>query len=375
MNKWPFFSKECRKEVDAILRSSILTAYKANGSCLGPAKDSQAWRLEREIEKKFGVRHAVAVNSGTAGLHAALEAVGVRGREVITTAYTFSATGAAILLAGGIPRFADVDGNTFCITKESVKGVVTKKTGAILHVNLFGYLPDLSGLAGYGVPVVEDACQSVGAHRGGRYAGAHGIAGAYSFNGGKNIPSGEGGCVVTNDGKIAEKARLLMNHGENFGSVDVGYNYRMTEMTACVARHGLMELESRNQRRRELAWTFDATLCGMSEIVPPVCMGHVGPIGKDHVFYVTPFLYKPYDLKVPSRKEFIRRCARRGLPIQAGYTTPLHRLPAFRKYQTVPLPVTERLHEKELCLLTTLTPDRPLSYARKVARIIRESLS
>lgn len=360
VNKWPFFSKECRKEVDAILRSSILTAYKANGSCLGPAKESQAWRLEREIEKKFGVRHAVAVNSGTAGLHAALEAVGVRGREVVTTAYTFSATGAAILLAGGIPRFADVDGNTFCITKESVKGVVTKKTGAILHVNLFGYLPDLSGLAGYGVPVVEDACQSVGAHRGGRYAGAHGIAGAYSFNGGKNIPSGEGGCVVTNDGGIAEKARLLMNHGENFGSASVGYNYRMTEITACVVRHGLMELEERNRKRVALAWDV---------IRDGTYLESAWKNGKrtDHVFYVLPFT-------INNRSRFIAHCAKRGLAVQAGYTTPLHRLPAFRKYQTVPLPVTERLHEKELCLLTTLTPDRPLSYARKVAGIIRESL-
>jgi perosamine synthetase len=325
---------------------------------VGPVKDSQAWMLEREIERKFKVKHAIAVNSGTAALHAGLVALGVAGRDVITSPYTFSATAGAVLLAGGRPVFADVDPHTFCITKETVKPLVTAKTAAILPVHLFGYMPDLSGLLGLGVPVLEDGCQSVGAVRDGRFSGTVGALGVGSFNGSKNVPAGEGGYITTNDDKLAERARLFVNHRENFGVDGVSPNYRMHELVACIARHGLRELEERNQRRRELA-----------NIVKELCPGS-WPSGKEHVFYVMPF-----TLERTNRAKFIRRCAKRGLPVGAGYIQPtLDKYKAFRKYVTSPLPVAHELSSKTLCILSTLSPDKPLSYARKVAGIIREAL-
>lgn len=374
MNSWPFFSPACRKEVDAILRGGRLTAYRANAKVgVGPVKDSQAWRLEREIEKKFGVRHAVATNSGTAALHAALSALDLRGREVITSPFTFSATASAITMAGGVPRFVDVGPASFCITKETVSHAITKKTAAILPVHLFGYFQDLGPLQSLGLPIIEDACQAVGAsrgvdgggsvHRRQAYSGTVGLAGAYSFNGSKNLPAGEGGCLVTNSDKIAEKARLLVNHGENFGGATIGHNYRMHEIVACLARHGLRELEERNQRRVDLAWEVQQQICARRDINPPF----FAP--REHVYYVYPFTV------AKSRPRFISRCSKRGLTVGAGYINPiLSEYPAFRRFKTAPLPVAEELSKRTLCILSTLTPEKPLSYARKVAGIIREAL-
>src|ERR1700690_615705 len=140
----PSYSATTRKAVNELLkRGGSLSAYRANkdyGS--GPVEGSYAWKLEREIEKRFKVKYAVAVNSGTAALHAALGSLDLRGMEVVTSPYSFSATVSAIVLAGGIPVFADVDPYTFCITKETVKRVITKRTRAILPVHLFGGLAE-----------------------------------------------------------------------------------------------------------------------------------------------------------------------------------------------------------------------------------------
>ena len=361
---WPSYSPACRRDVDQLLRSGkSLTAYRASDAFpdwIGPKEGSHAYKLEREIEAKFKVKHAVAVNSGTAALHAAiLLGKGLQGREVITSPYTFSATASAILLSGGIPVFADIDPWTYSINLETVKRAITKKTAAILSVDLFGWANDVDALKSFGAPVLEDSCQSVGAFRNGSYSGTRGVSGAYSFNGSKNIPSGEGGCLITNSDKIAKKARLFINHAENFGSKEVGFNYRMQEVVALIARHGLKDLDERNQRRRDLVRVVDRVAWGYQGSVP---------ISRDHVHYVEPF-----QVNASFRPLFIKRMAKRGIPVQAGYTTPLHHLPAFRKYAKHPLPVVDEVHKK-LCLLTTLTPDRPLSYAKKVAKAIRESL-
>lgn len=369
---WPSFSRECRREVDAVLKGGRLTGYRANAEWgIRPQPWSNAYKFERELEKAFNVKHAIATNSGTAALHAALEGIGVRGREVILPPFTFSATASAVLMAGGIPKFCDVDPHTFCLDQDQARKLVTKKTGAIIHVNLFGFLPDLSRLLESGVPVLEDGAQSVGAKRDGRFSGTLGIAGIGSSNGGKNLPTGEGGFVTTNDSKLAEKARLLTNHSENFGSESVGYNYRMHELVGVLARHGLKELEGRNQRRQELArilatWFFDADRAYAPSVYFPSPLScRLG----DNVFYVLPFILRNMD-----RSRFISRCAKRGLPVQESYTTPLHHLKAFRKYCDRKLPVVDELHERTLCLLTNLTPDKPLSEARRTAKIIREAL-
>ncbi len=362
MTSWPHFSAQCRKDVDRVLRSGRLTAYRANPQVgVGPTKWSEVYETERLIESKFRVRHAVLVNSGTAALHAGLVSLGVAGKEVVTSPFTFSATASAILLSGATPRFADVDPHTFCITKESVKRVITKRTAAILPVHLFGYFQDLKDILSLGLPVVEDACQSVGAFRGGVYSGTVGLSGAYSFNGSKNCPSGEGGCLVTNDDRIAEKARLFINHACNFGTEWVGVNYRMHEVVAVLARHGLRELDERNRRRREL----------VRELTLALRWPRLEDMNA-HSFYVYPFKVNACFV---DRSRFISRCARKGLAVGAGYITPiLSDYPAFKRFKTHALPVAEELSSKTLCILSNLTPDKPLSEAIRTARIIREAL-
>jgi dTDP-4-amino-4,6-dideoxygalactose transaminase len=388
---WPSYSPACRSAVNDLLKAGgSLSAYRANPnfpSWTGPAKGSWADRLERDIERRFGVKHCIMVNSGTAALHAALASLRLKpGSEVVTTPFSFSATTAAILLAGGVPVFADVDPYTFNITKETVKHALTKKTKAILPVSLFGGLSDVAGLREYGFPVIADDCQAVGA-RGGYRRWAHVEAAAFSFNGGKQVPAGECGALVTDSSRVAERARYLANHGENFGK-DIGYNYRPNEVTCAIAWHGLQELEERNQRRRDLVKELMVECAGdifspYSEL--PWSRMECGPFfdarystDGSHVFYVVPMLLsKAIGEKVTAddREKFCKRMDKMGVPVGRGYIQPtLNRYPAFRKYQRTPLPVVEELSSKTLCILSTLTPDRPLSYAKHVAECMRKAL-
>ena len=380
---WPNYSPACIRAVKGLLQAGgSLSAYRANPQVgVEPRKDSWAWRLEREIEKRFKVKHAVAVNSGTAGLHAALVGAGITSGEVITSPFTFSATISAIVLAGATPVFADVDPYTFTISPDTVKGLVNKRTRCILPVDLFGGLAPFEGVDYHGTPIIRDSCQAVGAVRNGTYSGTDALAAAYSFNGGKQVPAGEAGALVTNSDKVAHHARLLMNHAENFGAKWVGYNYRPTEVTACVAWHGLQELEERNKRRRDLANALHRQF--VLETVGPIRgQGYVQIIskrhglvytpphyGSDHALYVYPFTVQH------GRERFCKRMEKRGIPVGRGYIQPtLNHYPAFRKYQRTPLPVVEELSKKTLCILSTLTPDRPLYYADTVAKAMRESL-
>ena len=383
---WPNYSKSLRKDVDELLKKGgSLSAYRANPQVgVEPVKDSWAWRLERDIEKRFRVKHAVAVNSGTAALHCALVGSGITSGEVVTSPFTFSATVSAIVLAGATPVFADVDPYRYTITRDTIKRVVSRRTACILPVDLFGGIVPHEEVCGFGIPVIQDSCQSVGASIDGAFSGSRALAAAYSFNGGKQVPAGEAGVMVTNIGDVAARVRLLMNHGENFGSKQVGYNYRPNEVTCCIAWHGLQELEERNARRRKLAAYVRQGLFDRSGIgcgIPGLSEGYGTPgitvrtpvepsTDEDHVYYVFPFTLHNMD-----RGLFIKRMAKRGIPVGAGYITPpLHKYPAFRKYQRCPLPVVEELSAKTLCILSTLTPDRPLSYADNVAKAIEESV-
>jgi dTDP-4-amino-4,6-dideoxygalactose transaminase len=363
---------------DLLKQGGSLSAYRANKDYgVEPVKDSYAWRLEREIEKRFKVKHAVAVNSGTAGLHCGLQSLDLRGGEVITSPYTFSATVSAILLAGGTPVFADVDPYTFCITKETVKRVITKRTKAIVPVSLFGYRPDYRDMGTLNLPIVEDGCQAVGASQRGEFLQQVCQSQAMSFNGSKNIPAGECGALVTNSDRVCESARLLANHGENFGVNQIGLNYRPNELTCCVAYHGLLELEERNERRQELATGIYDYLVSVNrdkfDALISVHLPAPYPKYPDHVYYVYPLRLSEYCNV--SRPLFIQRMKRHGIHVGAGYITPhLGKYKAFRKYARGPLPVVEELSSKTLCLLYDMTPDKPLSYAVHVADCMRKSL-
>lgn len=356
-NVWPTYSYACQEAVGELLANGgSLSAYRANpqvGS--GPKEGSYAWKLEREIEAQFKVAHAVVTNSGTAALHCALKGIDLDGGEVVTSPFTFSATSSAIQMAGGRPVYADVDPDTYCITKETVKRVLSKKTKAVLPVHLFGGQADVQDLQTLGLPVVEDACQAVGAHRGHSYSGTLGVAGAYSFNGGKNVPAGECGAFVTNDPRAAELGRLLGNHAENFGDSRVGFNYRPNEVTCCIAYHGLLELKDRNLHRIQLAQALSVMLEDLDVKVPHTFDG-------SHVYYVYPF-------RVPkNRKKFIEAMSRRGIDVGAGYIQPtLDEYPAFKRCRRGDLSGVKELSKRSLCILSQVNPSNDILHMKEIS--------
>jgi dTDP-4-amino-4,6-dideoxygalactose transaminase len=216
--------------------------------------------FEKDYAKFAGVKHAIAVNNGTAALNAALLAAGVKqGDEVIVPSFTFVATAEAVVFAGAKLVFADIDPETYTLSPEDVEQAVTSKTRAILPVDLYGYSADMKSLREiaekYNLALIEDAAQAHGATYQGKPAGFFADAACWSLYASKNITTGEGGVITTDDDKIAETLRLIRNHGEKtkYTSVLMGNNYRMPEIEAAIGIVQLKKLSAFVAKRRRNA--------------------------------------------------------------------------------------------------------------------------
>ena len=275
--------------------------------------------FESEFAAYLGVEHCIAVANGTDALTIALRALGVGpGDEVVMPSFTFYATAEAAIVAGATPVFCDIDPDTFCVTADTVKAVLTPRTKAIVPVHLFGNVAPVPELRELGVPVVEDAAQAAGASLDGVKAGALADAATFSFFPAKNLPClGDGGAIVTGDDRVAELARLLRFHGSTDKQTftEVGYNSRLDEMQAAVLRVLLPELDGWNERRRAAAETYERL--GLAEHARlPASID-----GARHVYHL-----------------YVVRAER--LPIGRGYyRVPVHRQPAIGS--AVELPATE----------------------------------
>ncbi|BEL05282.1 aminotransferase class I/II-fold pyridoxal phosphate-dependent enzyme [Actinoplanes sichuanensis] len=234
--------------------------------------------FEREIARRAGVPHAVAVNSGTAALHLALEGVGAGpGDVVVVPTLTFAATANAVLYTGATPVFADCDRATGNLDPELLAGLLADldaegaRVRAVTTVDLYGTCADYSRILPvcerYGVPVVEDAAESLGAAHAGRPAGSFGRAAAFSFNGNKIMTTSGGGMLVTADSGLADRARYLAGQArlpaEHYEHAEVGYNYRLSNVLAALGRAQLARLDAMMRRRR-------AVRDGYAEIFAPV---------------------------------------------------------------------------------------------------------
>jgi perosamine synthetase len=243
-------------------------------------------RFERLFAESHGVKHAIAVNNGTTSLVVALEALGLGpGDEVVTSPFTFVATLNAILEAGATARFADI-GTDFNMLPEAVESLITPRTRAIMPVHLYGFMVDMAPMmdiaARHGLAVVEDAAQAVGASYRGRRAGSFGI-GSFSLYATKNINTGEGGVVTTNDDAIADRVRLLRNQGmrQRYQYEVAGHNYRLTNLAAAVGLPQLSRLDEISAQRRRNAATLLANLSG----VPGLELPEAGTPERSHVFH------------------------------------------------------------------------------------------
>ncbi len=228
-------------------------------------------RLEKKFAEKFGTYHVLATSNGTTALHLALLACGVGvGDEVITTPFTFIATANSIIMCGATPVFVDVDKRTNNISPGAIEKAITKKTKAILAVNLYGMPCDYSSirtkLHGKNIVIVEDAAQSVGAKYHGTYSGALGDIAAFSLYATKNITSGEGGLVTTNNSEYADDMRLRRQHGmlksKPYDYRLMGYNYRMSDLQAAVAVAQMGRFETVKRKRKEVAARYTENLTG-----------------------------------------------------------------------------------------------------------------
>lgn len=338
--------EEEKNAVCRVLDSGVLSRY------LGAWHEQfmgghEVQALEKEWSIYYGIKHALAVNSATSGLICAMGAIGIKpGDEVIVTPWSMCISATAPLFYGGIPVFTDVEKDYFCLDPDSIEAKITSRTKAILVVDLFGQpynAEPINNLAKkYGLYVIEDCAQAPGAMYRGQYTGTLGDIGIFSLNYHKHIHSGEGGIVVTNNEDLAQKIALIRNHAEavveGMGIKDqtnmLGYNFRMTELDAAVARCQLEKLQRLNAKRLE---NVNLLNMGLSDI-PCLTMPKVRD-DCTHVYYVHACLYNEPIAGIPASR-FVEAVKaelphfqlreKEGTKLGVGYTKPLYKLPIFQ---------------------------------------------
>jgi perosamine synthetase len=304
-------------------------------------------RLVQQFEEQFaaltGVRHAVAVNNGTTALVAALQLLDLEpGDEVVTSPFTFVATLNAILEAGAMAVFADIDAADFNVDPAAIESAVTSRTKVLMPVHLYGQCADMDAITAladkHRLHVVEDAAQAHAASFGDRRAGSFGL-GCFSFYGTKNVTTGEGGMITTDDDHLADRLRVLRNQGmrERYVYETAGHNYRLTELQAALAIPQLAELAETTARRRRNADRLIAGLGDVAGLRVPVQLP-----GRGHVWHQ--FTALVTDDAPVDRDEFVRMLADRGVGSGVYYPRPVFDYDCYRAHPRVrvsPVPVTE----------------------------------
>jgi dTDP-4-amino-4,6-dideoxygalactose transaminase len=304
--------------------------------------------LEAAIARYCGVEHAVGVASGTDAILLALMALGVKeGDEVVTTPYTFFSTVSSITRLGARPVLADIDPRTYNIDPDRVSKLVTRKTKAILVVHLFGQIAEMDAIsetaARSGVPVVEDACQSIGARYKGKRAGSIGAAGCLSFFPSKNLGGfGDGGMIVTGDASLADAARMLRVHGgrERYYHDVVGINSRLDALQAAVLLVKMKHLDGWHEGRRKNAAYYDGELSKIAGVTIP----SIEPRNES--------VYNQYVIRVKERDALRDHLRQRGVGCDVYYPVPLHlqKCFAFLGGKAGDFPESERAARETLAL-------------------------
>lgn len=295
--------------------------------------------FEAQFAALHGAKHGIAVNNGTTALMAAMMAHGIGpGDEVIIPAFTFFATASCVLSVGARPVFADIEPDTFCMSPESAESLITSRTKAIMPVHLYGLAADMSRFEAlcdkHGVVLLEDAAQAHMAAIDGRRVGTWGTA-SFSFYPTKNMTTTEGGMVLTNDDEVARQLRMIRNQGMNtqYYHETVGYNFRMTNVSAAIGLVQLKHLPGWTEQRIKNAQYFNDNL---TSVVTPTT-----PAGYTHVFH-------QYTVRVPEgtdRDAVAKRLNDRGVGVRVYYPLPIHKQPVFQKmdgYAEVALPETDK---------------------------------
>lgn len=258
--------------------AAVLEVLRSRQLSLGPRVPA----FEAAFAERLGVAHASAVSSGTAGLHLSLRAVGVcDGDEVVTSPFSFVASANAIVYERGTPVFADIDPVTLNLDPAAAAAAVTDRTTALLPVHIFGYPADVPGLERLGLPIVEDACEALGAvHADGVPVGARGHPASFGFYANKQLTTGEGGMVTTSDPEVKARIDAERNQGRapDMGWLDhdrLGFNYRLTDLQSAIGLAQLARLDEMLAARARLAGLYREALAGIEGLTLP-CEDHAG---------------------------------------------------------------------------------------------------
>jgi dTDP-4-amino-4,6-dideoxygalactose transaminase len=352
----PDLGPEESQAVAAVLRSRWLT--------MGAVTQA----FEQKFAEYCGAKHAIAVASGTAALHLAHWALGIGpGDEVICPALTFVATANAALYCRATPVFADINSlDNLNISPEAIRQKISPRTRCITVMHYGGYPCEMQAIreiAGeHGLAVIEDACHAVGTEYQGKKCGTLGDIGCFSFFSNKNLVTGEGGMLVTDNAELAQKLRLGRSHGmttmswdrhrghaSSYDVVDLGFNYRIDEIRAALGQVQLGKLEANNRRRRELTGRYQNHLRRFSSLSLPF-LDHAAS-GAFHLF---PLLLPPARAFEPAcdRSRFMDEMKRRGIQTSVHYP-PVHRFHYYqRNFQSAAgtLPLTEEVGRREVTL-------------------------
>jgi len=359
----PMLGKEEKDAVMAVLESGALT------------NASYEWgkfvkEFEGKLKAKVGTKHAIAVNSGTAALHTSLVAYGIGpGDEVVVPAFTFEATANVVLACGAKPVFADIK-EDYNIDPADVRRKVTKKTRAMIPVDVFGYPADLDEVREiadrHSVKVIEDAAESLGAEYRGRPAGKTDHSGCFSLYATKVITSGEGGAITTDDDEFADMARLVRNHGMQAGydTRVLGFNYRMPEMAAAVASVQMDRLDGYIEARRRNSRALTETISSLkgAEL-------RQESTDRRHVWYLyTVFLSKRRD-------EVVKKLRALGVGAAVYWETPVNRMPLYKRLgyagESLPMAVSAASHVVSLPVHPGVTEAEIALVAKEFARAVR----
>ena len=328
-----------------------------------------------EFEEAFArfceAKHAVGVGNGTDALILALKALQVaEGDEIILPANSFVATAEAVVHAGAIPVFADIDPDTYDIDVDSLRSRITGRTKAIIAVHLYGQPADMEPIldiaGGLGLPVIEDAAQAHGARYHIRRAGSLGTVACFSFYPGKNLGAcGDGGAVVTNDARIAETVRKLKDHGglRKYEHDVVGFNSRLDSLQASVLRIKLPELEARNAMRRQIARLYNDLLSDVDGIITPV-----EAYGAESVYHL-------YVIRIEKgcRDSLQAYLSDKGIKTAIHYPAPIHCTRAFARFRRTECAVAEG-HARSILSLP-MYPEITRDQLHYVASAIRDGMS
>jgi UDP-2-acetamido-2-deoxy-ribo-hexuluronate aminotransferase len=306
-----------KEEIDPQISAVLQDANFIGGARLNTFEDNLA--------RYTGVQHAIGCSSGTDALLLALMAIDIQpGDEVITTPFTFIATAEVIALLGAKPVFVDIDEKTYNIDVDGIEAVVTDKTKAIIPVSLYGQCADMDEINAiadrYNLTVIEDGCQSFGATYKGKKSCALSHIGCTSFFPSKPLGAyGDGGAVFTDNDALAEKIRMLLNHGQNerYKHRYIGINGRLDTLQAVVLDVKLSHLDAEIQKRREIALRYDEAFKEMSDLGTPF-------IAKDKES-----VYAQYSVQVEDRETFIEKLTKKGVPTAVHYPIALHEQEVF----------------------------------------------